>query len=198
MKDAEICAQLIEEIANHGRKGDRFPIMSGTIVAGSFDATAMTVSVQLSCDDVSAPTENVAINGILNNTAGVYMVPADGANCLVAEVDGPGKWAVLMASSYVKVVGTVGGSQFLIKDGLIQFNDGSLGGLVEIEKLKDNLKALHDYIKNTLEPAINNGISGVGAGGAANGATGAGIFETAMTGQDIIFEDMENKKVTHG
>jgi len=182
--------ELIDSIAHKREQHLRFPIMSGTIVAGSVDEDAMTVTVELSVDDADVPTEAINLNVVLNNVAGAYGIPADGAYCLVAEVDGPDKWELLKASAYTKIVCKA--------DTLIQFNDGSKGGLVEIQKLKDNLKAIHDYIFTTLQPAIASGITAVGAGGAANGATGAANFNTAVAGQDITYEDMENTKITQG
>ena len=85
-----------------------------------------------------------------------------------------------------------------MKEEAIEFNDGGDGGLVQIQKLKSNLDKIHDYIKNTLEPAIKNGIDAVGVGTGASGPTAAISFNAAVASQDFLYEDMENTKVKHG
>lgn len=180
-------------------------LMSGKVVAGSIDTTAMTCSVLLTIDDntdagddTNVQTDNVMLNCVSMNSNGFLLYPADNSDVIVGEIDGPGQYTLIKCSNLLKAVVLVGSSSVTVKDSLIQFNDGSLGGLVEIQKLKDNLKAVRDYIKNTLEPAINTGITGVGIGSSASGTTGAGDFTSALTGQDITFEDMENTKITQG
>lgn len=181
-------AELIQSIAHKKEHKHRFPVMSGTVV--SISESEMTAVVQLNIDDDGVHTENVSINVALQQSDGMYGIPAADSLCLVAEVDGPRRWELLKASEYAKVVIKAGTS--------IQFNDGSLGGLVELEKLKTNLSKIHDYIKNTLEPGIKSGINGVGAGTAASGSAGAAAFDLALIGQDILFDNMENTKIKQG
>jgi hypothetical protein len=80
----------------------------------------------------------------------------------------------------------------------IQLEGSSYGGLIINEYLQDNLNAISKYIISTLQPAIANAFTAVGAGSAANGPAGASSFNTAMSGQSITFEDMENTLVQHG
>jgi hypothetical protein len=180
----------IQRVTHTGKK-NRFPVMSGTVV--SVNTGDMTVEVALTGDGDGAGgslVNNIAnINVTLNNMGGMYAIPSAGADCLVCEVDGPGNKELLKASKYDKIV--------MQAATLIQLNDGSNGGVPILSKIQDNLKAIHDYIFNTLQPAIQNGLSAVGAGSAADGSTGATAFETAVTGQDIMFENMEDTKVTH-
>ena len=189
--------QTIWAIAHRGEQyGTRFPVMSGVVVAGSVDMSACTCSVLLGIDDADdPPTEGVLLNSVSGNVNGVLCFPADNSNVWVAEIDGPGKWGIIKASDLVKMVVTVGSSMVAVKDGLIQFNDGSLGGLVELQKLTDNLNTLKNYIKDTLEPLIQTGIDAVGAGSAADGPTAALAFGNSVSAQVITFEDMENTAV---
>lgn len=90
----------------------------------------------------------------------------------------------------------VGGSTVHVEDGKIQFNGEDNGGLVKIEELRQSLQSLQTYCE-TMKEAVSAGISAVGAGTAANGATGAGAFDTAMASAKIQIENMENSKVTH-
>ncbi len=116
----------------------------------------------------------------------------------VAEIDGRGKWGIIKCSNLVKYSLVIGGTTVTVTNGLIQMNDGSLGGLVILQKVLDNLNALKNYIKQTLEPAVKNGIMAVGVGSAANGTTGATTFNSAVSAATIDFEDMENTNVKHG
>lgn len=90
----------------------------------------------------------------------------------------------------------VGSSTVHIEDGKIQFNGEDNGGLVKIEELRQSLHSLQTYCE-TMKEAVSAGINAVGAGTAANGATGAGAFDTIMASAKIQIENMENKKVTH-
>lgn len=189
-QDSKKIAEEIVEIAHKWQHALRFPVMSGMVVAGSYDSDAMTVSVELSVDDASAPTPDIMLNVMLNNMGGIYMLPADGAKCIVAEIDGPGKWELLKASKYDKV--------YIKADTLVQINDGSKGGIPVVGKVDDNLNTLKTYLKDTLEPQIKDAINAVGVGSAADGPTAATAFGVAMAAETITFEDMENKNVTHG
>jgi hypothetical protein len=192
--------QMIWEIAHKGEQpGMRFPVMSGVVVAGSVDMSACTCTVLLSVDDTDSPTTGgVLLNSVSGNVNGMLCFPADNSNVWVAEIDGPGKWGIIKTSDLVKMVVTIGSVSLTMTDGLIQFNDGSLGGLVELQKCEDNLNALKNYIKETLEPAIVSGMNAIGAAMAANGATGGTAFNGIVSGEVITFEDMENVKVKQG
>lgn len=191
--DIEISRQL-ERIVRGGEQL-RYPVMTGKI--DSVDTDAMTCVVQLTVDDGVA-TEDVTLNVVLESKNGFYHVPAAGADCLVLEVDGPGRWELLKASEYDRVYVKGGGKFIDVKDAAVLLNGDGKGGLVQIQELKDNLDKLKDYIKNTLEPAISSGLTAVGVGMAANGGTGAASFNTATATQVIVFKDMENKNVKHG
>ena len=180
-------------------------LMSGKVVPGSTDLEAYTVDVLLTMDDnteagdsESVATEGVLLNSVSMNNNGIVLYPADGSDVIVGSVDGPGSKVLIKCSDLVQMGVIIGGSQLIIKDGKIQLNDGSLGGLVILQKVLDNLNALKTYVTGTLQNAITEALTAIGAGGAANGTTGATKFTTDMAGQEINFEDMENKSITHG
>ena len=180
-------ALLIKEIAN-GKQGLSFPCMSGVVVAGSYDDGGKTVKVLLDVNDASAPTGGININVVLNNAAGVYMVPADGAYCLVAEVNGPGgRWELLKASSYVKVVVQAGT--------LIQFNDGSLGGLTKTLELQKQINKLNTLVSHLV--TIINGANIPEPGSGAASALQAALKGAIAADSVGDFSNIENKKITH-
>lgn len=86
--------------------------------------------------------------------------------------------------------------EYIINTKLTTFNKGNNGGLVIVGKAKDNFNAVKQYLA-TMKAAIASGLTAVGAGTAANGATGASSFNSAMAGASINIQDMENTKVKH-
>src|ERR1035437_5118008 len=106
--EKEIAARLKHIVL--GDDANRYPVMTGKVV--SVDEGSMDCEVQLTGDNagngVIASTNGVTLNVSLENTGGVYLIPANGADCLVAEVDGKGKWELLKASAYTKVAGVIG------------------------------------------------------------------------------------------
>ena len=182
-------ALLIKEIAN-GKQGLSFPCMSGVVVAGSYDDGGKTVKVLLDVNDASAPTGGININVVLNNAGGVYLVPADGAYCLVAEVNGPsGRWELLKASSYVKVI--------VQASTLIQFNDGSLGGLTKTLELQTQINKLNTKVEH-LCSVINAMPVIVEAGGGAASALQAAFKAAILTDESADFSNIENTKIKQG
>lgn len=186
---------MIYAIAHKYSNTASYPVMSGVVV--SVDTAKMTCEVELSTD-VEGATPGINMNVILECKSGFYHVPQKEAYCLVCEVDGGGKWELLKASAYDRMYMKAGGRFVDITNDALLLNGDGKGGLVMIAELKDNLKTLKDYIKNTLEPAIGAGFTGVGASTSANGANGKSAFDGLTKTQTITFKDMENKNVKHG
>ena len=184
----EIISREIKRIA----RGNPVVVYSGKVDKVNDDGT---VDVILTGDDAAVEVMNNVVTG---NIAGVYGKPKVGTDCEVAELDGGGAYTMIRAREYDSIQLTVGSGQLTVKDGLVQLNDGSFGGIPEIEKLKDNLKAIHDFIFNDLKGAIEAGFTGVGAGSGASGPNGKTAFDLKMAALSLTFEEMENKKATHG
>lgn len=145
---------------------------------------------------------------------GILIVPKTGSVILVADIS-CGSLRELNAVGYSEIESIrihkenttvtldekavevkVGSSTVHVEDGKIQLNEGDNGGLVIIQKLQDSLQSLKSYCE-ALKSAVSAGINGVGAGAAANGATGAGVFDSQMAGKMVNIEKMENEKVKH-
>ena len=181
-------AELIAEIAHKRDHMLRFPVMSGITVAGSVDDAAMTVSVVLSVDDDSAPTEDILLNAVLNNMGGVYMLPTDGAKCIVAEIDGPGKWQMLWADSYTKVV--------IQASSLIQFNDGSLGALPKGPALQTQINKLNTLVSHLVTIITGPTIDEPGSG--APSALQVALAAAILTDEVGDFNDILNDNIRQG
>lgn len=144
-------------------------------VVKSVDINEMTCEVAISNDEDVITTSLVV--GDANK--GVIQIPKIGSNVVVLLV-GNMSGFVTMVEQMDKVI----------------INGGSFGGIVKIEELKKNLENIKSYIE-ALKEAVNGGINAVGAGSAANGATGASAFVNAMNGRTIEIKDMEDKVITH-
>lgn len=78
----------------------------------------------------------------------------------------------------------------------VEINGGKQGGLVLASALRRSLESIRSYC-TMMQQAVAAGLSGVGAGAAANGPAGAGIFSEQMAAATITLEDLEDKKATH-
>lgn len=113
-------------------------------------------------------------------------------SALWSQVDTPPTWA----DDKTDGIEYDDGDKFLHKSDshIFEFNGGTLGGLVILAKLVNNLNSLKSYCE-TLKSAISTGLNSVGEGGAASGTAAKASFESAMTAQNISFENMENEKI---
>jgi len=170
-----------------------FPVMSGKVTA--YDETDNSVSIILTMGDTEGETDDipsVVIEGIMNNVSsgnfgGVYMVPTIGADCEVMEIDGAGKWEMIKASSYDKVIiqGNI----------LVQFNDGSNGGLTITPELKTQL-AKNNALLSHLITVINGVVIDEPGSGAASALQAA--LKTAIAADELgDFSNIEDTKVKH-
>jgi len=128
---------------------------------------------------------------------GILFIPAKGSTVKVifSNLNAP---TVVQFSEIDKMFIVPGGGTFLVYSVGIELMGNSFGGIPKLQELTDNLNTLKGYIKNTLEPAIGNAFTAVGAGGAASGPNGKISFDASTSGQTITIKDMENAKVKHG
>jgi hypothetical protein len=81
-------------------------IMSGTVVPGSLNTTAGTVSVQQS--EGSIVIEGVMLNAQANDNSGIVLFPDDNSNVIIGSIDGSGEWTVLQTGKLSKCVIKIG------------------------------------------------------------------------------------------
>ena len=116
-QNAKKGAQLIREIANGGKRGLRFPIMSGVVVAGSVDVENGVCSVILDVNDDSVATGGVTLNTVILNQNGMLLIPADNSHVLVAEVNGPSMLTLIKCSNLLNVKILMGNTRVSVTDG---------------------------------------------------------------------------------
>lgn len=98
-------------------------LISGTVVPGSINAGAGTVSVQPSNDD--APIEGVMLGTITNQTNGLLLFPEDGSHVVIGCVDGPGEWALISAGAINKAVISIGNIRYEMDNTQVRLINGN-------------------------------------------------------------------------
>ncbi len=104
--------------------GNYYEITSGTVIAGSTDTSAYTISVQPSDD--SDPIEGIMLNTITENGNGYILFPADGSNVVIGTVDGEGEWILIKASELDKTIVTIGNVQYEIDNNQVNIKNGNV------------------------------------------------------------------------
>lgn len=160
-------------------------ILLGTVT--EFDATKWLATVKL---NNGAEVDEVRVKAVINDQeSGILVEPKIGSYVLCGLIDS--KIESLFIIGYSEI------EKFRIKAPAIELNGDAFGGIIKLQELEANLKALKDYV-TALKSATASGLSSVGVGAAANGPAGMTTFNTSMTGQVINFQNMENETVKHG
>jgi hypothetical protein len=101
-----------------------YEILSGTVLPGSVDTDAYTMSVQLSDD--SEPITGVMLNAVTGDGNGMILFPKDGSNVVIGSIDGPGEWALIKASEITKAIITIGTVTYEMDDTQVNVQNGSV------------------------------------------------------------------------
>jgi hypothetical protein len=126
--------------------------MSGLVVSvDDGEKTAVVQPNALSDDDGSGETFVCNLQSISENNDGFIIYPKENTAVMIAEIDGPGEYAIIKTSSIDKVVITIGNQVFTM--------DGTKFGLVNGgESMKKILDDLLDGI-NAITVPTNAGPS---------------------------------------
>ena len=182
-------AEAIRKMAQGGRQ-----TVSLICTVDAVDKEARTVD----CTpiDESAPLLGVNLQANQDSKTGIVVYPRVGSYVVVGFVADGNAGVVLTTDDIesIEVAVKEEGTRLRVSEDGIEFNGGSLGGLVKIAELEDNLNQLKRYVE-TLKSATSAGIKAVGVSTAASGPTGATTFDGAMSSASINFKEMENEKV---
>lgn len=167
------------------KKGVIPTIIIGEVTA--FDSTKWLATISFNC---GFSDDDIRVKAVMNSEAeGIFVEPVIGSKVLCGQIEDSKESLVVLTWSEIK--------RFRVIADKIELNGDAFKGLVKLQQLESNLNALKQAIES-LKSAVASGITAVGAGPAANGATGATAFNTAAAAIQVQFQDMENKKVTHG
>ena len=125
---------------------------------------------------------------------GFLLVPAVGSTVIVtySKANVP---FVSLFSAIDQVVIITGNSQVIIQNGLIQLNDGSYGGLVQVINLVQKLNNLENLVNDLVAKFNMHVHPGVQSGA---GSTGPTVSLETGTLTPTEQADIENTEVTHG
>jgi len=126
-----------------------YEILSGTVVAGSVNIGANTISVQTNYNDI--PIEGVLLNAIGDSATGMVLVPKEDSAVIIGSIDGPGQWTLINASELEQAVIKIGEVTFTMKETGIKMAHGNtifdIGELIKINTESESLFAiLNDLI----------------------------------------------------
>lgn len=184
--DDEVISREIKRIADPRA----VVVLSGVVKTAN--AGDNTVDVVLTGDGDAVEVLN---NVVVGNVAGMYAIPEDGADCEVAELDGPGKWTMIRASKYKKWYAKAGGKFVDITDSVVLLNGDGNGGLVKVKECADKIKAVEQLVNNILQVLQTTTIPLAPSGTYPFAPLYASITPISpLTSSN----DLENKNVKHG
>ncbi len=134
-------AHKIQEIAASSA-GGKITVFSGSVVAGSVNTSELTCSVLLSIDNLMAPTECILLNPVTDNASGMVLYPADNSNVIVAQIDGPCKYAIIRYSEITKAVITVDNTVFTMTNAGYKIERGSVSLTSIMQNILNHIMAL--------------------------------------------------------
>ena len=125
---------------------------------------------------------------------GLLMLPTVGSTVIVM-YSKRSRPFVVMYSQVDKILMISGSSVISVKDGAIQFNDGSYGGLIQIKQLISKINTLENDL-NTIKKAVSTWTPVPNDGGAALKAASATWAATTLIKTQQ--SDIENTTIQHG
>jgi hypothetical protein len=159
----------------------------------SVNEEARTCSVTTVSDKTETELGTVALMAEAND--GFLIIPKVGSVVAVCKTLQLTPF-VVMFSEIEKIVMVVGETGVEITDGLIQFNDGSFGGLVKIEELVDKINRLESKVDDLISKYNGHTHPYVDSGAPAVTSV-TGTQETPIGTQTTV-SDLENPNITHG
>lgn len=101
-----------------------YEVIAGTVVEGSIDEDAYTISVQPTGDDATI-IHGVLLNTIESSAFGLVLVPKEGSSVIIGSIDGPGEWVLLKANKLTTMTVTVAGALLKMTENGVEIKNGS-------------------------------------------------------------------------
>lgn len=187
---------------------DRAIIQAVQTLAGTFNAdTVHLITAEVDSVDTASRTCNVTTISGKNSTAienvelmaaiddGILFVPSIGSTVKISYSNYNSPF-IVQYSEVDQILFISGSSQVSIVDGKIMFNDGSYGGLIQIEKLVEKLNNLENLV-NDLAAKFNAHTHILTLTSGTGTAAPTTTIETE-TLTDTQRSDIENNLIQHG
>ena len=172
-------ADQIKTLAKQAFKGER--IYSEVCTVVSVDETERTCICQPIDDSAEIP--KVRLQAIFDQTVGILNVPKVGSYVIVTFID--------KRNSFVSTFTEL--EKILITTDLVEFNGGSLDGMVKVTDLVTKLNNLENDINN-LKTVFSTWVTVPNDGGAALKAAAATWYAASLT--PTVKNDLQNTKIT--
>jgi hypothetical protein len=173
----------IRELANFGK----YEIFSGEVKTVNESETTIDVDV-----DEGVTVFGVRLKCIIDNTDGMYIVPAVGSIVTFAQIDGGQDYQLIQASKIDKVLITIENSTLEITNTGFKFNGGNLNGLVKIAPLVNKLNAIENKVNALVLFSSTHVHAGVTSGSSSTGTPTPPVTGTLTPTQQA---DLENTKI---
>jgi hypothetical protein len=186
--DEQVRAALVEFIIKH------ISVCFVGVVSDTSKAESDGV-VTVKYNDLEFEARLQSVTGMADK--GCIIVPKANSEVFCAsEGNSDNSFVVVAYSEIEKALLKIGNTSVEITSEKVSINGGKLGGLVNLQELKNNLDGLKQYVE-AINSALPSAFSAVGASTAANGALGAASYQGSMAGKAVQLKDMEDKKVLH-
>jgi hypothetical protein len=188
--------------------GDRAIIQAVQTLAGTYNADTVHL-LTAEVDSVDIPSRSCTVTTISgkNQTAienvklmaaiddGVLFVPTVGSTVMISYSNYNLPF-IVQYSEVDQILFISGSSQVSIVDGKIMFNDGSYGGLIQIEKLVQKLNNLENLVNDLVAKFNSHTHILTLTSGTGTAAPTASPETTTLT--DTQRSDLENNLIQHG
>lgn len=179
-------AELIREIAADGAE-----IYSALVRIDAVDDQAMTCD----CTPLDGDAELFDVRLMPQAGNGVRVIPAVGSVGIVTFLSKDTAY-LAMASEIDRVQVKIGDTDVDVTADGVVINGGTLGGMVKIAELEENLNSLKSFVE-AMHAALPGAFIAVKAGAAADGPAGGATYANAMSGKAIVLKAMNDDKVKH-
>lgn len=146
--------------------------------------------------DESAPIHAALMQAATARSEGLLVVPRQRSIVAVALLANRSAGIIVATTEADAVEATVGPHTLRIDQDGVAVNGGKLGGVPVAGKIQEALDSIKQYVDH-MHLAIQNGLTSVGAGPAADGPAGSSAYATAMADKKIELPDLEDEHFTH-
>lgn len=161
-----------------------YTVFEGTVL--STDEDTYTCSVKVGDSQSSVTFENVSLEAITGSPVSFILIPNDNTECLLCFRDGcDQRPQILKINSVKKIIANA--------TSLFQFNDGTNGGLVLVNKEVARLNKIEQDI-NALKQVFTSWVVAPNDGGAALKTAAATWFGQPLV--ETVPDDVQSKVIT--
>lgn len=164
----------------------KYEIYTG--IVSSVDENKATCDVLL---DEEITVYDVRLRAVIDNTEGMYIIPAVDSPVIIGQIDGGQDYALIQASKIDKLLLKIGNITLEVTSAGVVFNGGQLDGMVKLNDLVTQLNKLENKVNSIL-----TGLKAISIPLAPTGTYPFGSNFAAMPSlQTTVKANLENLKI---